>query len=583
MSKKLGKAKIIFGTVVFFAFCLADFARAASVGEKLLFYVDENHVLESQEKIEAILIKESPNIYFYVEKAWWNLQDSYKKEDLSLVLDNLADEFSGKIYPVLTSTFGQEWKPGIDKDAKITIFFHQMRGGATGYFRSNDEYSKLQVPNSNEREMIYLNTANIEDPQLKSFLAHEFFHLISFNQKERLMEAQEDVWLSEAMAEYAITLLGYNATYMGSNLQKRLTDFMQYPFDSLTEWQSRRYDYASANMFVHYLVEHYGIGILTESMKLKSAGITSIDEALKIKGFKEDFSQVFTDWTIASLINDCTKDIKYCYLSQNFQGLKVNPTLNFLPVSSSSLSVTNATKNWSGNWQKIIGGNGHLTLKFSSLNNALFKVPYLVFDKSGNYTLDFVNFDNNKIGEIEIEKFGEQYASLIIIPSPQVIIENSGVTRPSYIYNFEITVIEQPSDEKNRNLIQALLAKIDNLKKIIADLQAGFAIAGLSQSPLLNESDSDNSNSNLCNEISNSLYIGLEGDRVRCLQQFLKSQGQEIYPDGLVTGYFGNLTKNAVAKFQEKYKEEILVPLGLSSGTGYVGPSTRAKINTFIK
>ena len=75
----------------------------------------------------------------------------------------------------------------------------------------------------------------------------------------------------------------------------------------------------------------------------------------------------------------------------------------------------------------------------------------------------------------------------------------------------------------------------------------------------------------------------MNSKEVRCLQEFLKSQGSEIYPEGLITGNFLNLTQLAVIRFQEKYATEILNPLGLGKGTGYVGPLTRAKINQFLR
>ena len=61
-----------------------------------------------------------------------------------------------------------------------------------------------------------------------------------------------------------------------------------------------------------------------------------------------------------------------------------------------------------------------------------------------------------------------------------------------------------------------------------------------------------------------------------------KNQGSDIYPEGIITGNFFTLTQQAVIRFQEKYASEILTPLGLASGTGYVGSSTRAKINELL-
>jgi len=74
------------------------------------------------------------------------------------------------------------------------------------------------------------------------------------------------------------------------------------------------------------------------------------------------------------------------------------------------------------------------------------------------------------------------------------------------------------------------------------------------------------------------LAIGDKNDDVRALQEFLKAQGPDVYPEGLVTGNFWSLTKKAVERFQEKYG--IARPGDV--GYGYVGPKTREKINTLL-
>lgn len=76
----------------------------------------------------------------------------------------------------------------------------------------------------------------------------------------------------------------------------------------------------------------------------------------------------------------------------------------------------------------------------------------------------------------------------------------------------------------------------------------------------------------------NSLAKGMKGADVVALQHVLKLEG--CYPEGLpFTGYFADKTFAGVIKFQEKYRKDILDPLGLPHGTGFVGQSTLKKLN----
>jgi peptidoglycan hydrolase-like protein with peptidoglycan-binding domain len=74
--------------------------------------------------------------------------------------------------------------------------------------------------------------------------------------------------------------------------------------------------------------------------------------------------------------------------------------------------------------------------------------------------------------------------------------------------------------------------------------------------------------------------VGARGTNVSSIQTFLASN-PALYPEGLVTGYFGSLTQAAVQRFQAFYG---IVSSGSPSTTGYgrVGPATLAKMNALI-
>ncbi len=129
----------------------------------------------------------------------------------------------------------------------------------------------------------------------------------------------------------------------------------------------------------------------------------------------------------------------------------------------------------------------------------------------------------------------------------------------SFFFSFNTVFAETMTAAEMQTLIQQLQAQIAVLQQQLSQTQGAPAA--------------------WCHDFNVNLKIGDAGDEVSALQTVLMKEGFQIIRGETQIPNFGEYTASAVTGFQEKYKDEVLTPLGLKYGTGYVGKSTRAKLN----
>ncbi len=237
---------------------------------------------------EFVLRHVSPNAYWYV-------QVGLSVSDDSLV--RAAEEFENDIYPRTIGLWGTEWKPGVDEDPRMTILNGRLRGGAAGYFSSADEYPKEVHPQSNEREMIYMNAEylTVGSSQYLAVLAHELFHAVAW-----AADPSEDTWVSEGMAELSTWLLGRHPGPPYTEVPSPTPSLVNWPLDPLSGA-----NYAYSMLFFQYLSQQIDMPHdLIRLVEQSANGVDGLEAYLRSLEGDIDFRGLFSNWLVANLLDE---------------------------------------------------------------------------------------------------------------------------------------------------------------------------------------------------------------------------------------------------------------------------------------
>ena len=276
-------------------------AAPVQIGHVERFFI---HIPETE--VTATCIAKSEHLYVYVDNS---VRELFTDADAVAV----AREFDTRIYPSVRKWMGTEWKPGLDRDNRITLLMHDVgmnNSGADygGYFAPADQVPT--APNSNRREMLYMDVFQFRERSRHTFyssLAHEFAHLINWFQNGGTTDQR---WLEEGTAsfvEWAVYGTVHNIFVDG---------YLANPSVSLAYANTRDTYYGGTFMLMLYLYEQYGgPEFIRGIIETDALGEHAIDAALAGSRKSIRFPEVFLNWGLANWVNTQAQNRQLGYSS----------------------------------------------------------------------------------------------------------------------------------------------------------------------------------------------------------------------------------------------------------------------------
>lgn len=247
--------------------------------------------------------REAELVYVDDLAAYWvEMGLSWDRPALIAAAGRLRNEY----YPLLERNIGQEWRPGIDGDARFTVL-HALGAADTyelGYFTDENQYPRSLFGQSNEREMVYLNMDQLVlgTALYDGTLVHEVQHLIQWN-----LDANEDKWFNEGLSQVAEVMAGLDTVDPITYLEQthiRLDRWADYAPDIHAH-------YGGSFLYVLYLWQQAGDAALTEVARHPANGLSAVRAVLAGYLPGRSLEEFTADWATALFLDGESTDPRF--------------------------------------------------------------------------------------------------------------------------------------------------------------------------------------------------------------------------------------------------------------------------------
>jgi hypothetical protein len=219
--------------------------------------------------------------------------------------------FDDHVYPRARQSIGTA--RDVDGDTRFTVLFSGWLGhladgklAVDGFVRGADFETGQPSPLGNRCDMMYLSASLTAGPHLRTVLAHEYTHAVTYCRKAlRPAGRDEEGWLDEALAHLAEDLHGFSR----SNLDYRVAAFLAAP----ERYRLLVDDYGTADLirshghrgsayrFLRWCADASGPDLLGALIRSDRRGVANLEAATG-----RTFAALYRGWSVGLFVDAIT-------------------------------------------------------------------------------------------------------------------------------------------------------------------------------------------------------------------------------------------------------------------------------------
>jgi hypothetical protein len=295
------------------------------------------------------------------------------------------DRFSNTTYQQVASVFGDP--SDVDNNGQVLFLYTSLVdevGGVAGFYSASSVLPENLGGNGNLSDLMYINpTTDAEG--YAALLAHEFQHLISFNQHVLVRNGEsEDSWLNEAMSHVCEDLVDQHVEGGNRELIESLLDAPNnYALTANASFSKGVR--GAAYMFARSLIEELGSDAPSRLVQTDKIGIDNV-ETVSNQTFATLFDKHISRLFLSGSGLNNTLNYSYPFLQEVTTSGRSFPPPREFAVSPEGVSVTGNVKPLSAVYLRLMGNQNQGTIAIQAATIFVYLAPFQILPSPTSYS-----------------------------------------------------------------------------------------------------------------------------------------------------------------------------------------------------